>query len=285
VATAETVIRPQRRRRVARAAVASVVFLLGMLAISYLVPHLIPYSPDEQSLADQFRPPVPFEGYTWSHPLGTDNLGRDMLARIAEGARVSLTVSLVAVAIAGVAGAALGMFAGFFGRWLDTAVQLLAEVQVSFPGLLLAILFIALVGASLRTLIVILALLGWMVFTRAARAAVMTQRRQDYVPSAYAVGAGSMRVLFRHIAPTILPGLAVIAALETAQNMLAESALSFLGLGIQPPGVSWGLMMAEGREYMTTAWWLVVLPGIAIISAVLSVMVLAEASRKRIQDR
>ena len=276
---------PRRAPRSAYGAVASVAYLVVMLAVSYLVPRLIPYGPDEQNLADLLRPPVPFDGSTWGHPLGTDTLGRDVLARLAEGARVSLTVSLAAVAIAAVLGAALGMLAGFYGRWLDFCVQALTEVQVSFPGLLLAILFIALVGASIGTLIVILALLGWMVFARAARAAVLSQRGQEYVQSAFAVGAGSARVLFRHIAPTILPGLAVIAALETAQNMLAESALSFLGLGIQPPGVSWGLMMAEGREYMTSAWWLVVLPGLAIISAVMSVMVLAETSRKAIQDR
>lgn len=285
VGLAHAPARVRRRPRFAPGALAAVAFLLAMLAVSYLVPRLIPYGADDQSLPDLLRPPVPFDGSTWSHPLGTDNLGRDMVARLAEGARVSLTVSLAAVGIAATFGAILGMLAGFFGRWLDFCVQTLAEVQVSFPGLLLAILFIALVGASVKTLIVILALLGWMVFARAARAAVLSQRRQEYVQSAYAVGAGSARVLFRHIAPTIIPGLAVIAALETAQNMLAEAALSFLGLGIQPPGVSWGLMMAEGREYMTTAWWLVVLPGLAIISAVLSVMVLAEASRRAIEDR
>ena len=284
VAHAPAQTRSRRRPRIS-GATAAVIWLLAMLAVSYLVPRLIPYGPDDQSLADMLRPPVPFDGSTWDHPLGTDSLGRDMLARLAEGARVSLTVSLAAVALAAVFGTVLGMLAGFFGRWLDFMVQTLAEVMVTFPGLLLAILFIALVGASIRTLIVILALLGWMVFARAARAAVLSQRRQEYVQSAYAVGGGSARVLFRHIAPTILPGLAVIAALETAQNMLAEAALSFLGLGIQPPEVSWGLMMAEGREYMSTAWWLVVLPGLAIISAVLSVMVLAEASRRAIEDR
>lgn len=280
------------RRRVASGrltanagAALSVLFILGLLALSYVLPRVLPYGTDEQSLADMLRPPIPFEGSTRSHPLGTDELGRDVLSRLAEGARTSLTVSLAAVAIAAAVGSMIGMIAGFRRGLTDQAVQAWIEVQICFPGLLMAILFLALVGASIGTLIAFLSLMGWMVFARTARAGVLGEKHQEYVQSAYAIGARPKRVLFRHIAPTLLPGLAVIVALETAQNMLAESALSFLGLGIQPPGVSWGLMMAQGRQYMTTAWWLVVLPGLAIISAVLSVMLLAEISRRRIQDR
>jgi peptide/nickel transport system permease protein len=196
-----------------------------------------------------------------------------------------LTVSLAAVAIAGSIGAVVGMVAGFRRGIVDHVVQAAVEVQVCFPGLLMAILFLALVGASIGTLIAFLSLMGWMIFARTARAGVLGQKNQEYVQSARAIGASSARVLFRHIAPALLPGLAVVMALETAQNMLAESALSFLGLGIQPPGVSWGLMMADGRQYMTDAWWLIVLPGLAIVLAVLSVMLLAETSRRKIQDR
>lgn len=275
----------RRGGRLGLGALSAIGYLVLLLAASYLLPGVLPYGANEQALSEGLRPPVPFSGSSWSHPLGTDGLGRDMLARLVAGGRTSLTVSLSAVAIAGVFGAVLGMLAGFWGRWLDFVVQAWIEVQVSFPGLLMAILFLALVGATQGALIAFLALAGWMVFARAARSGALTQRRQEYVQSAYAIGGGHARVLFRHIAPTLLPGLAVIAALETAQNMLAESALSFLGLGIQPPAVSWGLMMADGRDQMSEAWWLVVLPGLAIVSAVLSVMVLAEVSRKRIHDR
>lgn len=267
------------------AATLSAGYLVVLLALSYLVPHLLAHGPNDQDLANGLRAPIGFSGGSWSHPLGTDSLGRDMLSRLAEGARVSLTVSLSAVAIAGTIGSALGMLAGFRGGLVDFVVQTLTEVQVTFPGLLMAILFLSVVGASVGALVAYLSIMGWMVFARTARAGVLAQRRQEFVQSAYAVGASPARVLFRHIAPTLLPTLAVIAALETAQNMLAESALSFLGLGIQPPGVSWGLMMADGRDYMSTAWWLVVLPGLAIISTVLSVMILAEVSRQKIEGR
>jgi ABC-type dipeptide/oligopeptide/nickel transport system permease subunit len=282
-----TTARPAIRRRLLPevGTAGSVIFILALLAMSYVIPRLLPYSPTDQSLADMLKPPVPFNGSTWNHPLGTDELGRDVLARLAEGARVSLTVSLAAVAIAGTIGAIVGMVAGFRRGIVDHVVQAAVEVQVCFPGLLMAILFLALVGASIGTLIAFLSLMGWMIFARTARAGVLGQKNQEYVQSARAIGASSARVLFRHIAPALLPGLAVVMALETAQNMLAESALSFLGLGIQPPGVSWGLMMADGRQYMTSAWWLIVLPGLAIVLAVLSVMLLAETSRRKIQDR
>jgi peptide/nickel transport system permease protein len=274
----------QRWRPRFSAAMVSAGYLLGLLALSYIVPHLLTYGPNDQDLSSALRPPIGFGG-AWAHPLGTDALGRDVFARLAEGARVSLTVSLAAVAIAGTLGTVLGMFAGFRGGRADFLVQMWIEVQVTFPGLLMAILFLAVVGASVGALVAYLSIMGWMVFARTARGGVLTQRRQEYVQSAYAIGAGQFRVLFRHIAPTLVPTLAVIAALETAQNMLAESALSFLGLGIQPPGVSWGLMMADGRDYMSTAWWLVVLPGVAIISTVLSVMILAEGSRRKVDGR
>ena len=284
-ASTVTIAEPRVRLRRRAGTAGSVLFLVALLVISYIVPRLLPYSPNDQSLADMLRPPLPFHGSTASHPLGTDELGRDVLARLAEGARVSLTVSLAAVAISAVIGSVMGMVSGFRRGIADHALQAWIEVQICFPGLLMAILFLALVGASVGTMIAFLSLMGWMVFARTARAGVLGQKHQEYVQSAYAIGASPARVLFRHIGPTLLPTLAVVVALETAQNMLAESALSFLGLGIQPPGVSWGLMMADGREYMTTAWWLVVLPGVAIISAVLSVMLLAEISRRHVQDR
>jgi peptide/nickel transport system permease protein len=176
IATARPAI---RRRLIPEVGTAgSVFFILGLLAMSYIVPRLLPYSPNDQSLADMLRPPVPFGGSTWSHPLGTDELGRDVLARLAEGARVSLTVSLAAVAIAGTVGAIVGMIAGFRRGIVDHIVQGAVEVQVCFPGLLMAILFLALVGASIGTLIAFLSLMGWMIFARTARAGVLGQKNQ-----------------------------------------------------------------------------------------------------------
>ena len=260
-------------------------FLLGLFVASLLGPLLLPYAADQQDLSQTLLPPVPFSGSTTAHPLGTDELGRDMLSRLIAGGGTSLIVSFGTVFIAGVFGIALGMLAGYVGRWVDFAVQTWVEVQVTFPGMLMAILFLALVGASRTALIAFLAFVGWMVFARAARAGVLSERRREYVRSARAIGAGHTRVLVRHIGPVLLPALGVIAALEIAQTMLAESALSFLGLGVRPPDVSWGLMMAEGRDQMVDAWWLVVLPGLAIVASVLSAMTLAEASRRQVQER
>jgi peptide/nickel transport system permease protein len=275
-----------RPRSLPRGATAVAVgFLVGLLVVSVLAPVLLPYGANEQDLSQTLLPPVPFSGSSASHPFGTDELGRDMLSRLIAGGGTSLIVSFGTVLIAGVFGVALGMLAGYVGRWVDFVVQTWIEVQVTFPGMLMAILFLALVGASRTALIAFLAFVGWMVFARAARAGVLSERRQEYVRSARAIGAGHTRVLVRHIGPVLLPALGVIAALEIAQTMLAESALSFLGLGVRPPDVSWGLMMAEGRDQMVDAWWLVVLPGLAIVASVLSAMTLAEASRRQVQER
>ena len=258
-------------------------FLSALLLFSVFAPLIWPFGSNEQDLTNTLRPPLPFAGSDPTHPLGTDSLGRDMVARLAAGALTSLSVSLGGVVLAGIIGVALGMIAGFFRGVSDFLINVLIEVQVSFPGLLMAVLFLAVVGGSAPALIAFLAVSGWMVFARSARAGVFGENGKEYVLSAIALGASRPRVLFRHIGPNLLPSIGVIAGLELAQNMLAESALSFLGLGIQPPAVSWGLMLAEGKARMGDAWWLITLPGLAIMLTVLCTVALSEVARTRHQ--
>jgi peptide/nickel transport system permease protein len=258
-------------------------FMILLVAFSFLAPLIWPFGPNDQDLTRTLLPPLPFAGSEAAHLLGTDSLGRDMVARLAAGARTSLGISAAGVAIAGVFGIVVGMIAGYLRGIVDFLVNVLIEVQVSFPGLLMAVLFLALVGGSGPALIAFLAISGWMVFARTARAGVFGENSKEYVRAAIAIGASSPRVLFRHIGPNLLPSFGVIAGLEIAQNMLAESALSFLGLGIKAPAVSWGLMLEEGKARMGDAWWLISLPGLAIMVAVLSIVTLTEAARRRMQ--
>lgn len=258
-------------------------FMLLLLTFSFLAPVIWPFGPNDQDLTRTLLPPFPFAGSEFAHLLGTDSLGRDMVARLAAGARTSLGISAAGVALAGVFGIAVGMVAGYLRGAVDFLVNVLIEVQVSFPGLLMAVLFLALVGGSGPALIAFLAISGWMVFARSARAGVFGENSKEYVRAAIAIGASRPRILFRHIGPNLLPSFGVIAGLELAQNMLAESALSFLGLGIKAPAVSWGLMLEEGKSRMGDAWWLITLPGLAIMVAVLSIVTLTEAARRRMQ--
>lgn len=257
--------------------------LTVLLAASVVVPLVWPHGPQQQNLANRLVGPVLFGG-TWEFPLGTDHLGRDILARILAGARVTLLISGGGVVLAALFGSALGLLGGYYRRFVDPVLLGLTELQMSFPGLLMAILLFAMLGPSPLALIGFLWYQGWPVFGRAVRGQTMSLRTRAYVEAARGVGAGDVSVLTYHIAPGVAATMGVIAALELAYNMLIESALSFLGFGVQPPSVSWGLMLAEGREYMTIAWWTVVFPGLAIVLAVLSVMGLVESLRRGVTD-
>lgn len=276
----ENAINIFRNRRLA--VVAGTLFAILVL-LSIVFPLFWPFAANEQNLSLRLHPPVLFGG-SWTHPFGTDHLGRDILSRIAAGARVSLAVSGLGVALSAATGAVLGVIGGFYRGKLDAVVLGLTELQLSFPGLLMAILLLALLGPSPWTLVVFLWYQGWPVFARTVRGKTISLRERSYVEAAYAVGAGDLAVMTRHISPNLLTTVGVIGALELAYNMLIESGLSFLGLGVQPPDVSWGLMLAAGREYMSVAWWTIVFPGLAIVFAVLTVMTIVESSRGDISD-
>lgn len=264
-----------------KAALAGVVYLVFLVFVAVFAALLAPYDPADQNLADRLIPPFWVEGGSTEHILGTDNLGRDVLSRMIYGARISLTVGVTVVVIAGSVGVTAGLFAGYRGGKTDTVIMRIVDTQVAFPGLLLALIILAVIGASVGTVILVLSLNGWMVYARVTRGAVLSVKEHEYVEAAEMVGAKSKRVIFRHVLPGLTAPLITLSILEFARIILAEAALSFLGLGIQPPSTSWGLDVAIGREYLFNAPWLIIFPGIAIALTVLSANMVASWLRVR----
>ena len=241
----------------------------SLIVVAIAAPLLAPHDPAAQSLSARLDPPFWLEGGSLEHPLGTDNLGRDVLSRIIFGSRVSLIVGLGVVAIAGTVGTVLGLLAGYNGGRVDSVIMRWLDTQLAFPGLLLYLVILSVVRPSLLVLIVILPINAWMVYALLVRGVVLSAKETPYVEAAEIVGARPKRIIFRHILPNLAAPLLTLAVLEFASAILAEAALSFLGLGIQPRAMSWGLDVAIGREYVFNAWWLVTFPGIAIALTVL----------------
>ena len=213
---------------------------------------------------------------TAGYLLGTDQLGRDVLARLLYGARVSLVVGVVAVVIAGGFGVCVGLITGYRGGWLDRVVSRLVDVQLSFPFMALALSIAAVLGASLTGIVVTLAISSWVLYARLVRGESLAMRQQEFVEAAHALGAPSWRILVRHVLPNVIGPAIALASLEAGRLIVAESSLSFLGYGIQPPIPAWGNMLAEGKDYMAKAWWLTVLPGLAVSLTCLSTTILGD---------
>ncbi len=260
-----------RARRTARLAMAGFAFVLLLGAVAMAAPWLAPHDPTRQSLRDRLAPPTLEAPDGRARLLGTDHLGRDVLSRVIYGARVSLVVGLSAVVVGGALGATLGIAAGFRGGFADSVIMTLADAQLAFPFILLAIGIIAVLGPSFPTLIVVIGLSGWVSYARILRSQVLVLRSREFVDAIHALGGSVARVIARHILPNVLSSLVVIATLELARAIVLEATLSFLGLGIQPPTPSWGGMIHEGREYLDTAWWISTFPGAVLMLASLVV--------------
>ena len=230
--------------------------------------------PTEQSLRDKLTPPVGWGG-TWSHPLGTDQLGRDILARLIDGARISLLVSVAAVVIAAVLGTTLGLIAGYVGGRIDTLIISAADVQMAFPGVLAGLILVAAFGPSVWLVIIVISVSSWMVFTRVGRGLVFTLKTSLFVEASELAGSSSARIMWRHLLPNLVSSLITLCVLELAAAILSESAFAFLGFGVQPPRSSWGLMIQQGRNYITDGWWIVTFAGMAIAVVVLGVNLLS----------
>jgi peptide/nickel transport system permease protein len=248
-----------------------VMFVLTAL----LAPVLAPDNPSTQSLAFRLMPPFWQHGGSLSHPLGTDQLGRDMLSRIIYGSRISLLVGVVVVLVSMTVGVFFGVISGYLGGRVDGFIMRVVDTQGAFPGLLLAMLILAAVGPSVKTVIIVLMLDGWLVYARVARGTVLSVRETAYVEAAEIVGCRPGRVMFRHILPNLTSPILTLSVLEFARVVLAEAVLSFLGLGVQPPQMSWGLEIAEGQDFVYSNWWLVTFPGVAIALTVLGVNLFA----------
>ena len=253
------------RRRAPWGAVAGVAFVLALFAMAAAAPLLAPHDPLRQSLRVRLKPPTLEGADGFAHPLGTDHLRRDVLSRMIYGSRVSLFIGFAAVVVGGLVGATLGVVAGYRGGWADTVIMTVADAQLAFPFILLAIGIIAVLGPSFPTLVVVVGLSGWVNYARVLRSQVLVLRSREFVDAIHGLGGSAMRIILRHILPNVLSSLVVIATLELARAIVLEATLSFLGLGIQPPTPSWGGMIHEGREYLDSAWWISTFPGLTLM--------------------
>lgn len=259
-------------------ALASAVFLVIVVLAAIAAPLLVPEGAQRTRLPLRNFPPFSLE-HGLPYILGADNLGRSILHRLIVGARNTLTIAALAVFFSAIAGAALGLIAGYFGRLPEQIIMRVADILSSFPSLLLALVVLYVVGSNIRDIILVLAIAGTPIYIRATRAEVLEIRERLFVAAARAIGAPPRRIVLRHILPLIVPTLLTIASLEFAAVILAESTLSFLGLGLRLPDYSWGSMVAAGREYLSTAWWVAFWPGLAITLTTVSLNALASFVR------
>lgn len=246
---------------------------------------LAPHDPNGLDLGAAFRPPFWQEGGSLEHLLGTDNLGRDILSRIIAGARISLTVALYAIVISGGIGALIGMIAGYFGKAVDAIIMRLVDIQMSIPSLALALVIATVLSPSLTTVIVVISITYWTWYARIIRGEILSLKERDYVALAKVAGCSTATIFMRHLLPNVLNTLLVLASLQVGQVIIFEASLSFLGLGIQSPDVSWGLMLADARSYISNAWWAITLPGVAIMLTCLSANLIGDWLRDTLDPK
>src|SRR5499433_496321 len=274
-----------RRLARRRTAVFGAVVVVAVLGVALAAPLISPFDPLGQDLENRLKPPGWQDGAGYVHALGTDHLGRDLLARVIFGARPALLVGVAAVLISGVLGMITGLLSGYFGGRVDDALMRLADIQLAFPFILLAIAVIGVLGPSLVTIIAVIGVSSWVIYARVVRGAVLSIREREFIQAAQALGVRDWRVLVRHILPNAFTPWLVVATLDMARVIVIESALSFLGLGVQPPTPTWGGMLADGRVYLSTAWWLATFPGLAILITVLGINLLGDGLRDTLDPR
>ncbi len=282
-ASVSAVARP--RRRLSFRAVFGLTVLLVIGGAAVLAPQLAPWDPGKQMLLKRLRPPMWQARGLREHLLGTDHLGRDILSRILYGGRISLGVGLTAVTLSALIGVTLGLLAGFFGGRADAFIMRVVDVFLAIPYILLAMGVVFALGPSLLNVILVMGATRWVQFARIVRADMLSIREREFVAGARARGNRPLRLLLRHVLPNALTPIIVVATLELAFMIIYESALSFLGLGVQPPTPTWGWMLADGRNYVATAWWLATLPGLAIMLTVLAVNLLGDWLRDTLDPR
>lgn len=265
--------------------------LLPLVIVTALVlcalgaPLLAPRSPVEGSLGERLIPPVGMEGWQAGHVLGTDRHGRDVLSRLIHGARISLSVSVVGIVLTGTLGSLVGLVAGFHGGWIEAVLMRLVDVSLSLPGILIAVLLSVVFEPSFTNVIIVVVFLLWPSYARLTRGETLGLKQQDFVALARVAGCSGPTIMFRHIVPNLVPSILVLATLHVGYIIVLEAALSFLGVGIPPPTPSWGVMVADGRGLIERAWWVSILPGIAILVTVLSLNILGDWVRDRLDPK
>ncbi len=255
--------------------------IIGAVFADYVAPH----EPNRQRLIARFKPPFWAEGGSITYPLGTDNVGRDIWSRIIHGSRISLIVGICAVGVSMLIGVTLGLASGFWGGRIDATIMALVDIMLAFPQLILAFAMVAVLGPGIGNIILVLGLTGWERYARVVRAEVLALREREFVQAARAVGVSNLKIVFGHIMPNTFSSVIVMATLQTAQAILAEAALSFLGLGTGRTYPSWGQMISLGRDYISIAWWLSTFPGLAILLTVLAINLVGDRIRDVLDPR
>ncbi len=285
VDAAETAAVASRRREKRWPPMVPLVIVGALLLCALLAPLVSPHSPLEGSLGDRLAPPMGMEGAKPGHFLGTDRHGRDTLSRLIHGARISLSVSVVGIALTGTLGAFVGLLAGFLGGWTDTLLMRLVDVSLSLPGILIAVLLSVVFEPSFGNVIIVVVFLLWPSYARLVRGETLALKHQEFVALARIAGCSNLTIMFRHIVPNLVPSILVLATLHVGYVIVLEAALSFLGVGLPPPTPSWGVMVADGRGLIEQAWWISILPGIAILVTVLSLNILGDWVRDRLDPK
>lgn len=261
-------------------------FIIAMFILSAILADLITFHDAYKvSLPDRLIPPFWQDGGSLSHPLGTDPLGRDILTRVIYGARVSIIISALALAVGGGFGTMIGLTAGFYGGKIDTLLMRLADITLAFPLILFAILLVMVLGPSMMNVIVAITLVLWARYARVIRGEVLALMQRDFIARARVSGASDLRIMFRHLLPNVMPTLIVLLTLQVGWVIIVEASLSFLGAGIPPPTPAWGSMLADGREYVSTAWWVTTAPGVAIMLVVLAFNLCGDWMRERLDPK
>jgi peptide/nickel transport system permease protein len=282
--TVEVAAAPRRRDR-RWPPLLPLAIVAGLLLCAILTPLLSPHPPLEGSLGDRLAPPTGLEGAKPGHYLGTDRHGRDTLSRLIYGARISLSVSVVGIILTGALGSFIGLLAGFLGGWTDTLLMRLVDVSLSLPGILIAVLLSVVFEPSFTNVIIVVVFLLWPSYARLVRGETLSLKHQEFVALARIAGCSSLTIMFRHIVPNLVPSILVLATLHVGYVIVLEAALSFLGVGLPPPTPSWGVMVADGRGLIEQAWWISILPGIAILVTVLSLNILGDWVRDRLDPK
>lgn len=256
-----------------------------LLVITIFAPLLAPHDPTLQVLSNRFLPPVFADGGSWAHPLGADNFGRDIFSRVLVSTRTSVIVALIVITIIAAVGSTVGLLSGYFGGVADAILMRIVDFQLSFPFLLLALLLLAIFGPGFQTLILALSVAFWVNFARLVRSEALKLRDAEFVQAAHSIGVGHVAIMLKHILPNAFPSIIVLATLDVAIIIISEAALSFLGLGIQPPTPSWGMMISEGRNYLHQAHWIVLAPGLAIVITAIGINLFGDFLRDTYDPR
>ena len=259
--------------------------VLFVFLVAIFAPLLAPHDPAAINAANMLKPPFWMEGGSTANLLGTDNLGRDILSRIIYGSQISLLVGITSVVVAGIIGVTIGLIAGYYGGFIDNLLMRLVDSFLAIPTILFALVILSVFGPSVITLIFVLGATNWVNYARLVRGEVLTIKERDFVRAARSIGVKNHKIITRHLLPNVISSFIVISTLSVATTIILEASLSFLGLGVQPPTVSWGSILSDGRDYLATSWWLATFPGLAITVTVLGIIFLGDWLRDVLDPR